>query len=431
MSQWADCAIDDFFEYTIPGDWGSAPTTNNSVPVLRSTNITNEGKLDLKDVALRSVSPKRLANRRIGAGDILIEKSGGGPQQPAGRVAYCPDNLPGTCSNFIELAKVRNSFDSNFVFYLLHLLYENGLVLKYQQQTTGIINFKLTEYKTEIVSVPKDRSEQSTIASVLKTADRAIEQTEALIAKYQRIKTGMLYDLLTRGIDENGQLRDPITNDLSQPHLGALPNGWKRVQAESVCKDICVGIVIRPAQYYRPSGVPTLRSANVQEGHIKHEDMVFISSAANKQLAKSMLRTGYVVSVRTGYPGTSAVIPPEFDGANCIDLVISKPSSRILPDYLALWINSPFGKAQVLHGQGGLAQQHFNVAEMKKLVIHLPDPPEQQRIVKTFAIQTRLIDAELHRLNMLTRLKIGLMQDLLSGRVGIAPLIEHHQGELK
>jgi type I restriction enzyme S subunit len=180
-----------------------------------------------------------------------------------------------------------------------------------------------------------------------------------------------------------------------------------------------VGIVIKPTQYYVDNGVPALRSANVQINFVNSDNLVYISDKSNNLLSKSMLREGYVVSVRTGYPGTSAVVPKEFDGVNCIDLIISKPKPEILPKYLSTWVNSAFGKDQVLKSQGGLAQQHFNVGQMKKLVVCKPDVKEQEQILKVLDTQDLLISNEEERLKKLVKTKTGLMQDLLSGQVRV------------
>jgi len=68
--------------------------------------------------------------------------------------------------------------------------------------------------------------ERSKIAEILSTVDRAIEQTEALIAKYQRIKTGLIHDLLTHGIDENGSIRTEATHKFKDSLLGRIPAEW-------------------------------------------------------------------------------------------------------------------------------------------------------------------------------------------------------------
>ena len=73
---------------------------------------------------------------------------------------------------------------------------------------------------------PMYEHEQAKIAEVLSTVDRAIEQTEALIAKQQRIKTGLMQDLLTRGIDEHGNLRSEQTHEFKDSPLGRIPMEW-------------------------------------------------------------------------------------------------------------------------------------------------------------------------------------------------------------
>ncbi|GBE75907.1 hypothetical protein myaer87_31340 [Microcystis aeruginosa NIES-87] len=267
-------------------------------------------------------------------------------------------------------------------------------------------------------------AEQTQIATILSTIDRAIEQTEALIAKQQRIKTGLMQDLLTKGIDENGNIRSEETHEFKDSPLGRIPVEWEVESCSAICKEIVVGIVIRPAQYYKPSGVPVLRSANVRENIIDTSDMVYMSERDNIALNKSRLSVGDLVTVRTGYPGNTAVITPELDGSNCVDIVISRPDSRrVRSNYLALWINSNFGKKQILEGQGGLAQQHFNVGEVRKLLVKVPSINEQIRIEDLLLLQGREVFKLQSQLQKLKLQKTGLMQDLLTGKVRVTDLL--------
>jgi type I restriction enzyme S subunit len=253
------------------------------------------------------------------------------------------------------------------------------------------------------------------------TVQEAIAHTSSLIAKLKQMKAGLLHDLLTRGLDENGELRDAIGHpeQFKDSLLGQIPKDWEIRTCESVCREIVVGIVIKPSQYYQSSGVPALRSANVREAGLNPSDLVFISEQSNRLLAKSMIRTGDLLTVRTGYPGTSCVVPPEFDGANCVDIIISRPGAEIESAFLATWINSDFGKGQVLRVQGGLAQQHFNVGELQKLVIAKPSIEEQRAIqIRLEAYETRIRTEEAYR-EKLKLQKQGLMHDLLTGKVRV------------
>lgn len=271
--------------------------------------------------------------------------------------------------------------------------------------------------------VPQSLRVQERIATVLSCIDTAIEKTEALIAKHQQIKAGLMHDLFTRGVLPNGQLRPPRSEApelYQETALGWIPRDWSLHRCADLCSRICVGIVIQPTQYYVDEGVPALRSANVREEGIDPNNFVYISAIANRQLAKSQLKVGDIVSVRTGYPGTSAVVPQEFEGTNCIDILISTPGEKVRSDYLCDWINSSFGKEQVLRQQGGMAQQHFNVGEMRELLVALPSLDEQSRIREKLSAITQKLTVERARAEKFRAQKLGLMQDLLTGRVPVS-----------
>jgi type I restriction enzyme S subunit len=149
-----------------------------------------------------------------------------------------------------------------------------------------------------------------------------------------------------------------------------------------------------------------------------------MSARDNERLRKSQIFAGDLLTVRTGYPGTTSVVPAEFDGSNCIDMVISRPdSNKVRSEFLSIWINSEFGKRQVLEGQGGLAQQHFNVGEMKSLLVRVPKPAEQESIERILLDQRRSMDATVRSLEKLRLLRTALMSDLLTGRVRVTPLL--------
>ena len=289
--------------------------------------------------------------------------------------------------------------------------------------TQGSIIQGVQREEVEALTIPVPAlSEQRKIAEILSTLDDAIAQTEALIRKQERVKQGLMSDLLTRGVDENGEVRpsaDERPELYKHSQFGNIPKVWDVTSCSSICYEIVVGIVIRPTQYYVTDGIPALRSKNIKKNGINGDDLVFISSKSNQLLTKSMLRTGNVVTVRTGEPGTSCVIPDSYDGANCIDLIISRPKPMMDSDFLALWINSSFGRNQVLENQGGLAQQHFNVGHMKQLQVVLPKIEEQQIITHILNSHQELIEQERALKNKLQSLKRGLMQDLLSGAVRV------------
>lgn len=309
--------------------------------------------------------------------------------------------------------------------YLVHALKHFERRLKSQTNGTGIPHVDRKVLEDFQVFRPVS-SEQARIATILDTLDTTIRQTEAIIEKLKQIKQGLLHDLLTRGIDANGALRPPQSQ---APHLykdsplGWIPREWEIKQGCQVCSEIVVGIVVRPTQYYCASGVPILRSANVREQGLTLDDVVFMNSRDHKSQQKSAVRPGDVLTVRTGYPGTSCVVDDQVTEANCVDIIISRPSAGTSPHYWAMWINSSFGKEQVLRVQGGLAQQHFNVSELAAMWVAMPRSSEQAEIVERVGSMNVRMLAEERSVALIRDVKFGLMDDLLTGRVRINPLL--------
>jgi type I restriction enzyme S subunit len=171
-------------------------------------------------------------------------------------------------------------------------------------------------------------------------------------------------------------------------------DSWKRAIIKDVCRDVKVGIVIKPSQYYTDEndGTRAFRSANVREFRIEDSDWVYINDEGMSSNQRSVVHTGDVLIVRSGNPGTACVIDETFDGCNAIDILIAVPDKAIVtPDYLCAFTNSPAGKALVAQNKRGMALMHFNVKSYSALEIPLPTIEEQQVIVSKLF---RMLDSE-------------------------------------
>lgn len=182
-----------------------------------------------------------------------------------------------------------------------------------------------------------------------------------------------------------------------------LKEAFESVKAESnscnvedVCEDIKVGIVIKPAQYYTSAddGIRAFRSANVREFSVNDTDWVYLTSAGHEANLRSEIHTGDVLVVRSGYPGTACVVPPEYDGCNAIDILIAVPDVRkILPEYLCAYTNSPLGRRIVQEKKRGVAQAHFNVSGYSKTPIIVPCIETQRRVVTEIESRLSICDS--------------------------------------
>lgn len=144
--------------------------------------------------------------------------------------------------------------------------------------------------------------------------------------------------------------------------------------------ELTVGFVGSMTEQYVDEGVPFLRSLNIKPFEINNDDIRYISEGFNKKIKKSILHAGDVVIVRTGAPGTCCVVPEEYDGCNCSDVVIVRPNIEMVdPLYLAGFVNF-WGQKQISNNKVGAIQQHFNVRVAEEMLILLPDLDEQRII---------------------------------------------------
>jgi type I restriction enzyme, S subunit len=176
---------------------------------------------------------------------------------------------------------------------------------------------------------------------------------------------------------------------------------WREVVLEDLCDRVTVGHVGKMADEYVEEGVPFLRSQNISPFAIDRKGMLYINEQFHQRLVKSTLRAGDVVVIRTGYPGTAAVIPPQLDNSNCADLVVITPSDQLNPYMLAAIFNSAWGRSAVGGQLVGAAQQHFNVGSAKALRIRLPARDEQDRIAAILCALTDLIENNQQRIELL------------------------------
>jgi restriction endonuclease S subunit len=214
---------------TLNGLWTGKKAPFVEAGVIRNTNFSPSGEIDYSNIAYLLVEAKQLTKRRLEAGDIILERSGGGPKQPVGRVVYF-DRREGvfSFSNFTSTIRVKdkNEFDPRFVFYRLMELYQSGRTEDIQRRTTGIRNLDFTAYKDRACVPNIPLPEQKKIALILSTVQRAIEAQERIIKTTTELKTALMHKLFSDGLRGEPQ---------KQTEIGLVPESWATPAVESVC----------------------------------------------------------------------------------------------------------------------------------------------------------------------------------------------------
>lgn len=328
---------------------------------------------------------------------------------------------------FVLFDEPSSDVDTEFLFYQL-LKNQAEIVRNRQIGTQGNLNTTLVN-DIELLNPPKD--EQVLIANILDTLDTAIRQTEALIEKLKQIKQGLLHDLLTRGIDANGELRPPpeIAPELyKKSALGLIPKEW-----ETRCLESCAAISSGVTMGRSLSGVgaitlPYLRVANVQDGYLDLSEIKTVQIFPS-ELARFRLESGDVLMNEGGdfdKLGRGTVWEGQIENClhqNHVFKVRCNPG-LLNPYYLEFYSASVIGKAYFVQASKQTTNlASINSTQLKAFTIALPQVDEQRKIVDQMQVFQARFTNEMKRLDKLRQQKSALMDDLLTGRVRVTPLL--------
>ena len=175
----------------LSGEWGTDDESGNGIPVLRTTNFTNEGIVDYSNVVTRTIQKKNIDAKYLRKGDIIIEKSGGSDKQPVGRVIYF-DGPESTYlfNNFTGLLRVKNQavWLPRYVFYSLFHNYRKGGTRPFESKTTGLHNLKTDDYISRYEVLEAPISEQQSICKqldyvydIIKTRQQQLQKLDELV----------------------------------------------------------------------------------------------------------------------------------------------------------------------------------------------------------------------------------------------------------
>lgn len=402
-------------------------TSSDEWGVLKTTAITWDGWNETAHKVLPRVYWGR-TDIQVRKGDVLVTKAG-----PRGRVAVVV-HVTSEPQNLIVSGKMiglRLRSDVVLPQVLAGALNLSGPQKYIQARTTGMaesqVNFANTVLlETEICIPPL--IEQTHITAILDTVDAAIAQTEAVIAKHKHIRAGLLHDLLTRGLDEHGQLRDPVARleQFQDSNLGLIPREWEVLTLEQLTDPqapICYGIV--QVHDYVADGVFVLAIRDILGDYMTGLHKTAASIDAN--YARSRVHPGDVLISIKGTIGRVGLVPPHYVGNISRDLARVRPGKRVVPEFLMHVLRSPLGQKTLERAQVGTTRAELSIAPLKRLKFALPPVSEQQLIAEILNGQDDLIGRYERERGKLCQLKSGLMTDLLTGHVRVPEDIEVRQ----
>lgn len=341
---------------------------------------------------------------RLLPGDSIITKDSESADD-IGVPAFVGEDVEGVVCGY-HLTLIRPSREV-WPAYLAYVLRSWPSRAQFELGASGVTRFGLGKGAIDgLIGAYPDPQQQRVIAAFL---DRETARIDALIEKKQRLielleekRQAVITEAVTRGLDPDVPMKDS-----GVIWLGEIPDGWEFGKLKFFVPGVTVGIVVTPASYYVDDGVPCLRSLNVSSRRIDLTQVVYISEKSNALLAKSQIREGDIVVVRTGKTGGAAIVPRELHGANCIDLLIVRRSDRLLPEYLHLVLSADVTRQQVEAHSVGAIQAHYNTATLANLWIAAPAVAVQRRIVGKATARLERLDRLIARIGE----SVGLLQE--------------------
>lgn len=368
--------LGEIVEKPISGEWGDEDLDGVGVPVLRTTNFTNEGVLNLNSVVTRLIPLEKCEKKYLCPGDIIIEKSGGSDKQPVGRVVfYDGPERQFLFNNFTAALRVKENldFDKKFLFYALFIAYRRGGTEPYQNKTTGIRNLQLQRYLNELEVPAPPLAEQERIVAELDAVVATLKKRQAQLAELDALVEARFVELFG----------DPATN----------PKGWPVKILKDCLAEIQSGN--REKGGALASGVPSLGAEHINNDggfNLQPEKLKYIGEEFYCNLKRGKIQIGDVLLVKdgattgkTGYVTSS--FPFEKAAVNeHVFLLRSKPGMTNL--FLFYYLRSKVGKERVLgkfHGAtiGGITKDFA--------LIEIPLPPLE--LQERFAAEVERVEA--------------------------------------
>lgn len=184
-------ALEDVLSDSFPGEWGNEPTSTNAIKVIRTTNFTNEGRLNLSEVVTREIDSKKVSRKKLKKGDTILERSGGTKDNPVGRVVFFDEEGDYLFNNFTQVLRPKEDVNPVYLFYTLYNSYNlnKAAMRAMASQTTGIQNLSMSDYLSKQIKLPS-RELQNKFESIYRQADKSkFELKKAIEAIDQVIKS--------------------------------------------------------------------------------------------------------------------------------------------------------------------------------------------------------------------------------------------------
>ena len=209
-----------------------------------------------------------------------------------------------------------------------------------------------------------------------------------------------------------------VKSGFKQTEVGVIPKDWDVKPLHSLADRIMVGIASAATHAYRDRGVVMFRNQNIKPGYLDDSDLLYITEDYERTFKNKRLKAGDLLTARTGYPGTTSIVPTQYEGAQSFTTLITRPRREVVDSgYLCVFINSEAGQTYFEQNQIGGGQKNVNAGSLKNLLIAFPPTKaEQEAIAEALSDADAFIESLEQLLAKKRQVKQGAMQELLTGK---------------
>ncbi len=390
------------------GIWKGKKAPFEECAVVRNTNFTSDGYLDLTDVAVLPIEQRYLAKKKLKWGDIVIERSGGGPKQPVGRVVFFNLNDGKYCfSNFTSRLRVIDS-DTILPFYLFfYLLYfhDSGQTRQLQQRTTGIRNLMFQDYKDTTIPLPP-LPEQRAIAHILHTIQEAKFTRQREIALEREHKAALMDYLFSHGTKDEPR---------KQTEIGEIPESWEVVQLKEIAN-------LR-RENVKPNDNQNLNFVGLEHIDSGESNLKRWGDASEVKSAKNHFYSDDVLYGKLRSYLDKAVIA-EMEGICSTDILVFTANSKADPRFLVYLLHTEAFVNHAVATSTGISHPRTSWDSLGKFTFAIPPLTEQRAIANIFQTIDEKTAALAREVELIDELFHAMLEELMTGQRSAMPLID-------
>lgn len=406
------------------GVWGDEPDGLYDIPCIRVADFDRGAfRVHIADLTLRSIASDIVKGRGLHSGDLLLEKSGGGENQPVGVVVIYDHTIPAVSSNFIARMKVTAGYNPRFLSYLHAALYALRINIKHIKQSTGIQNLDSDSYLSETIGFP-NLNEQHAIAAFL---DRETERIDALVAKKERLiqlleeeRAAVITLAVTSGLDPHVPMKDSGVE-----WLGEIPAHWEVLRLGRLAS---VGNGSTPnrenPEFWVDGSYPWLTSGKINEEIIVVADE-FVTPSALRKCNLPIVRAGSLLVAITGEGQTRGrVALLRIESAISQHLAFVTPKTdRLQAVYLRRFLQARYDWLRQESSGAGSTRAALTCEFLKAMLIAFPPKKVQSEIAIFLDRDTARIDTLISKVREaivhLNELRTALISAAVTGKIDV------------